>query len=606
MTRNQRLQSTRQKRAATYLRVSSEEQVEGYSLSAQERAIAAYCNQHGYEIVAQYRDDGKSARSDDLSKRPDFARMLSDAEAGRFDVVICHKNDRFARNRRVAFYAFHRLGSAGVGFISIAENMDYSTPAGQLMLTMLVGLGQFYSDNLTFETKKGKAERKAQGLYNGLLPFGATKGSNGLPVLDREVRYCDVATHSEIVPADGLLLAFGLAASGKSDREIARSLSDAGYRTSGNRGMNPWTKDSVRPMLQNRFYVGDLPDGAGGWVPGKHGVLIDPAIFERAQTARAANTCRPRWVESRREPWALPGVAVCGGCGANVNVLSHSTGRRRIRCSGRTQGNGCEESSCYADIIDEQIGDVLAGFAVPEIEQERLLAAWRHYHVKDASVPAERAKVQRRIARLKNLYLDGDISRSEYQAERVVLADKLAAMPSELDGSGDEVAERLAAFLADVASAWQVATQTERNVLSRQLFAEVIIHNKEAVAVVPRPDLRPFFFALPRVESVNSDGKECTGGSDGERLREVDVTFAPLVPLLYPEGIFHEGNRTRTGRYSTTTGRLRIPHDRWAEVAARARIEGLRQVARDLGVSHETIRTIANRVGAQGWQSEDK
>ncbi len=64
------------KRAALYVRVSSEEQVEGYSLSAQERAIEAYCRDHGYEIVARYRDEGKSART----RRPrQAARVPADA-----------------------------------------------------------------------------------------------------------------------------------------------------------------------------------------------------------------------------------------------------------------------------------------------------------------------------------------------------------------------------------------------------------------------------------------------------------------------------------------------------------------------------------------------
>lgn len=211
------------KRAALYVRVSSEEQVEGYSLPAQRRAIEEYCRSHGYAIVQRYADEGKSGRSDDLAKRPAFKQMLDDADAGRFDVVIVHKNDRFARNRRVAFDAFHRLGSAGVGFVSIVENMDYSTPAGQLMLTMLVGLSQFYSDNLSAETKKGKAERKRQGFWNGLLPFGVATDTRGIPCLDRAVRYCDVETRRQIVPADGLLMAYELAAGGQSDREIARA-----------------------------------------------------------------------------------------------------------------------------------------------------------------------------------------------------------------------------------------------------------------------------------------------------------------------------------------------------------------------------------------------
>ncbi len=513
------------KRAAIYVRVSSDEQVLGYSLSAQERAITAYCDVHGWDIVARYRDEGKSARSDDAAKRPGFRQLMADAEARRFDLVIVHKLDRFARNRRVAFDAFHRLGTGGVGFVSIAENMDYSTPSGQLMLTMLVGMAQFYSDNLSWETKKGKGERKARGLYNGLLPFGTTKGPEGLPVLETTAWGCLVASRRETVPAEGLRLAFDLAATGQSDREIARALNAAGHVTTGNRGRNPWTKDSVRAFLINRFYIGELPDGQGGWVPAKHGALIDPAIFERAQAARAANTSRPRWVESRRQPWALSGVAVCGGCGANVNALSHSTGRRRIRCAGRTQGNGCNEPSCYADVIEGQIGELLSGFAVPEGERSRLLAAWRYYQSRDTNTAAERIRLRSRLDRLKDLYLDGDLDKAKYHAERAAVTDKLAALPVESDPESD-AGDRLAAFLADVAGAWSVATPTERNKLARQLFASVVVSNRTAVAVVPRPDLRPFFFALPRPESVNPDGKECTGGSDGIRTRDLSLDRA--------------------------------------------------------------------------------
>ncbi len=68
-----------------------------------------------------------------------------------------------------------------MGFVSISENMDFTTPMGRVVLSTMGSLAQFYSDNLSTETKKGKRERKAQGLYNGLLPFGATKGEDGVP-----------------------------------------------------------------------------------------------------------------------------------------------------------------------------------------------------------------------------------------------------------------------------------------------------------------------------------------------------------------------------------------------------------------------------------------
>lgn len=87
------------------------------------------------------------------------------------------------------------------------------------------------------------------------------KGEDRIPVPD--IREIDGGERSTTNYA-GLLLAFEAAASGATDREVARKLNEAGNRTTGNRGQNPFTKDTVRPMLTNRFYLGYLPDGAGG------------------------------------------------------------------------------------------------------------------------------------------------------------------------------------------------------------------------------------------------------------------------------------------------------------------------------------------------------
>src|SRR5215211_1843367 len=218
------------RRAALYYRVSSEEQVEGYSLDAQSRAAALYAEANGWTLVGDYPEEGKSAWTDDLAKRPMFSKMLADAEAGAFDVVIVHKLDRFARNLRVTLETLQRLERAGVGFVSISEQMDFSTPIGKVLLHMLASFAQYYSENLSAETKKGKAERKAQGLWNGLLPFGikanTRPNADGAFLSDPQaVPVPDPETYP------GLLLAFRLAAEGKSDRDIAESLNAAGYRT---------------------------------------------------------------------------------------------------------------------------------------------------------------------------------------------------------------------------------------------------------------------------------------------------------------------------------------------------------------------------------------
>ena len=66
--------------ASIYVRVSSKEQVEGYSLDAQRRACRDFCAARGYTIVAEYTDEGLSAHTDNLGKRPDFARVLAGNE----------------------------------------------------------------------------------------------------------------------------------------------------------------------------------------------------------------------------------------------------------------------------------------------------------------------------------------------------------------------------------------------------------------------------------------------------------------------------------------------------------------------------------------------
>src|SRR4051794_5361478 len=124
-------------RVGLYQRVSSEEQVEGYSLDAQHRAGKLYCDAHDWQVAQVYRDEGRSARTDDLAKRPAFQQMLAEAEAGLLDVIVVHKLDRFARNLRVTLETLERLLSWGVGFVSISEQMDFTTPIGKVVLATL-------------------------------------------------------------------------------------------------------------------------------------------------------------------------------------------------------------------------------------------------------------------------------------------------------------------------------------------------------------------------------------------------------------------------------------------------------------------------------------
>ena len=94
--------SSGSKRCVGYFRVSSEEQMDGYSIAAQERAYRQFVAANGFTSVAEYRDEGKSAHTDHIKRRPQFAQMLQDAQSGLFDTIVVHKMDRFSRSLRVA------------------------------------------------------------------------------------------------------------------------------------------------------------------------------------------------------------------------------------------------------------------------------------------------------------------------------------------------------------------------------------------------------------------------------------------------------------------------------------------------------------------------
>ena len=70
----------------------------------------------------------------------------------------------------------------------------------------------------------------------------------------------------------------------------------------------------------------------------------------------------------------------------------------------------------------------------------------------------------------------------------------------------------------------------------------------------------------------------------------------PLVPFLYSERLVHSRRRSEIGRYAAVAKGPRILRSQWHGVAARAEREGLRRVAHDSGVSHETVRAIVTRV----------
>lgn len=158
--------------ACIYARYSSENQKE-LSIEAQLRACTEFALRNGYSIVENYIDRAQSARSD---RRPAFQDMISDAKRHRFQVVIVHKLDRFSRDRYDHAIYRRELRNAGVKLVSVLENLDDS-PESVVLESVLEGFSEYYSRNLSRETRKGLKEIALDAKYTGgtvLFGYGWT------------------------------------------------------------------------------------------------------------------------------------------------------------------------------------------------------------------------------------------------------------------------------------------------------------------------------------------------------------------------------------------------------------------------------------------------
>ena len=479
-------------RAVSYSRVSSEEQLDGYSIDAQIRATRQFAQDRGWVLINEYIDEGKSARSDDINNRPQFKEMLKSAGNGEFDILIVHKLDRFSRNLMATFRSFEELANNNITFTSISEQLDYTTPIGRVFLAMAGAFAQFYSDNLSQETKKGWHERRKQGLYCGTLPFGAVKGKDGIPVPDMQDRkvVTECVTRG-IKNFEGLEMAFELAAMGKSDREVAMALNAQGYRTTGTHGSRPFSKDTVKDMLKNRFYIGELTDGNGGYIKAKHSPLIGADKFEQVQTLRRESARRASTVNVMARVYSLSSVTRCGICGGHIRMQTNSKGMARVYCANKAKGSECTFKGTFLFKYETQIEHYLSNFYIPDDYQEQIVEYQRKLCSNYDKNDIERKELTASIERLKKQFRWGHISEVEYLKDFREAQSRLNRIPPEPSTSNFK---QLASLLGNVAKAWKLAKQDQKNKLAKALFQEILLGDGGVVmAVKPREEFEPFF-----------------------------------------------------------------------------------------------------------------
>jgi DNA invertase Pin-like site-specific DNA recombinase len=126
----------------------------------QTRELAAYCERRGWVIFDTYVDNGVSGKRD---SRPALNRLMSDAHARRFDVVIVWRFDRFSRSVSHLCRALETFNALDIQFVSLCEQVDTSTPTGKLVFTILGAVAEGERNLIAERVRSGLKNAKAKG-----------------------------------------------------------------------------------------------------------------------------------------------------------------------------------------------------------------------------------------------------------------------------------------------------------------------------------------------------------------------------------------------------------------------------------------------------------
>ena len=316
---------------ALYIRVSTEEQAENPegSIKNQEqrlREAVAYRNKQSNfgQIFNVYVDAGISAKD---MNRPALQFMLKDMRAQKINLIMVTEISRLSRNNRDFLNMWDMMSEVKCSFMSLREDFDTTTAAGEMLLFQLMNFAQFERKQTSERVSANILARASRGLYNGgTIPLGFKKchTKNGSLDID-EPHATTVRVAFEAFLREGSL------------SRAARWMNDNGYKAKahleggGSRmRLGHFTVDNLQAIIRNKAYIGiktytqkgEQKEVKAVWQP-----IVDEMVFERANEKLTKNHSRLKPLkDTSKHPYLLSGVCFCMKCGDHMPGKS-ATGR---------------------------------------------------------------------------------------------------------------------------------------------------------------------------------------------------------------------------------------------------------------------------------------
>jgi site-specific DNA recombinase len=260
-----------------------------------------------------YEDDGYSGK--DLI-RPEMQRLINDCENKKVQAIVVLKLDRLSRKQRDVLYLLEDIFEKnGVGFKSVTEPFDTTTPFGKAAIGMMAVFAQLERETIIERVRIAKKEAAQQGRYmGGPVAYGYKYdlGEQKVSVVDDEAAIVRKIFSDYIKGMKGY-------------QSIVDELNEKKIFPPAT--ASQWNRGTIRAMLRNAFYAGYI-EHEGILYEGRHERLITHAEFESVQRLKGIK----RKQFSRKIPQIgdnlLTGIIFCGECGAKVRYKEVNKSRK--------------------------------------------------------------------------------------------------------------------------------------------------------------------------------------------------------------------------------------------------------------------------------------
>ncbi len=320
------------KKCVLYSRVSTEMQVDGFSLEGQLNRMKTFADREEMIIVNNYEDAGKSGKS--ISGRPAFQAMLSDIKGGmQIDYILVYKLSRFGRNAADILSSLQTVQDYGVNLISVEEGIDSAQASGKLLISVLSAVAEIERENILEQTMNGRREKARQGLWNGgPAPYGYLLKDDSLAINEEE---------AEVVR----IIFDKFANSGLGYNGVAKYLNLQGIGKNRHKesDITVWSARSVQCVLDNPVYAGKIAYGRRTkekvkgsrddyrtirskdylLFDGKHQALIDNETWEKTRAKRNSTGVKSPSRVGRERIHLLTGLLRCPKCGSPMYCNRH-------------------------------------------------------------------------------------------------------------------------------------------------------------------------------------------------------------------------------------------------------------------------------------------